>query len=308
MSWLHRHVWALLAACVALAGGLALGAGPLQGREEQMTPVGGGSADDLTPPPDDDPFQEALTLATRQSLVDARLQGGFVTLVVLPEVDDRLVDEVTSVIEQAGGSLTATVRLDEEFVDPTSKTYVDSVAKSSAKGVEELAAIPSDDTYALISGLFTRAYVTGEASRPVVDEVATKIDSELQGAKLVTVEGDWTRRGSLVVVLAPDDVDGALATAAHLIEVKLIAALSDTADAVIVATSPAASSPGGLLEELSDAKLTASRVSTLNVVDSAAGQVASVFALAAAANGQVGDFGMVNDQVVLPPGLSIPRG
>lgn len=310
MSWLRRHLWALLATCVALAGGLALGAGPLQGVKGDTAAVGGSGDDDLaTTTPADDPFRESVTRAAGQLLVDARLQGAFITLVVLPDVDDDIVDGVTSVIEQADGVLAATVRVDAELTDPSSKTYVDSVAVSSSKGVQAVSGIPSDDTYALISGLLARAYVTdGDSSTPVLDEVAINLDSELQGAKLVTVDDDQPRSGSLVVVLTSgdhgkDDLSGA----AHLIETKLITALVDAADAVLVATTPGASSPGGLLTELADAKLPDGNVSSLNVVNSAAGQVATVYALLATANGQAGDFGVVDGSVLLPPGLSVPR-
>ena len=308
MSWLRRHVWALLAICVALAGGLALGAGPLQGAEDDTAAVGEGGDDKASRTPADDPFREAVTRAASQLLVGARLQGVFVTLVVLPDVDDSIVDGVTTVIEQAGGTLAATVRVDGEFTDPGSKTYVDSVATSSAKGVRDVSGIPSEDTYGLISGLLARAYVTdGNVSTPVFDEVATNIDSELQGAKLVTVDGDQPRRGSLVVVLTfGDHGKDELSLAGNLIETKLITALANTAEAVLVATTPGGSLPGGLLTELADAELPGRNVSSLNVIDSAAGQVASVYALLATATGQAGDFGVIDDSVVLPPGLSVP--
>lgn len=311
MSWLRRHVWTILAVCVALAAGVALGVGPLQGNEGGRDTAGGRGDQALAAIPDDDPFREALTQNATQTLVDTKLEGAFVTLVVLPEVDDSLVEQVTSVLEQADGSLAATVRIDGAFTDPGSKAYVDSVATSSARGVQDVSEIPVGDTYELISGLVARAYVTGgDSSTPVLDEVATKIDSELQGANLVYAEGDPVRSGSLVVVLAhgADRTDD-LGAATNLIETKLITALTQNADAVLVAATPAASSRGGLLTALAQAEAVAAgdNLATLNVIDSAAGRVASVYALLAAAGGQAGRFGIVDSSVVLPPGLPLPQ-
>lgn len=310
MTWLRRHLLAFVAVCVALAAGLALGAGPLQdvdktGTTAAQTDVNSEDA------PDDDPFRESVTRAASQLLVEARLQGGFITLLVLPDVDNSILDGMTTVIEQAGGELAATVRIDEAFIDPGKKSYVDSVAGSSADGVDEMSDIPSDDTYGLIAALLARAYVTdeGQGSAPLLDEVATKIDSELQGAKLVTVRGDPLRRASLVVVLTPGEHgDDDLTAASHLIETKLVTAVATQASATLVATAPAASKSGGLLDVLAEAdELSGLDVSTLNVINSAAGQVSSIYALSATATGQSGDFGIVGDKVVLPPGLSAPE-
>ncbi|MBA2444390.1 MAG: copper transporter [Nocardioidaceae bacterium] len=310
MSWLRRHVWTILAICVALAAGVALGAGPLQRDEGDRNTAGRRGDQAIAAPLDDDPFREALTLTATEALVGAKLEGVVITLVVLPEVDDNLVEGVASVIEQAGGSLAATVRIDEAFTDPGSKAYVDSVATSSAKGVQDVSGIPVDDTYELISGLVARAYVTGDdGSAPVLDEVATRIDSELQGANLVEVEGDPLRSGALVVVLAhgADGTDD-LSAATNLIETKLITALAKTADAVLLATTPAASSRAGLLAALADVEAVAGadNLASLNVIGSAAGRVASVYALLAVTSGQAGQYGIVDGEVVLPPGLSLP--
>lgn len=311
MTWLRRHLLAFVAVCIALATGLAVGAGPLQdvnGDLNTTVPEMEQSSED---PPDDDPFRESVTLAASQVLVDAALQGDFIALVVLPDVDESILDAMTTVIEQAGGELAATVRIDEAYIDPGKKTYVDSVAMSSADGVDELAGIPSSDTYRLIAALLTRAYVAGPAqgAAPLLDEVATKIDSELQGAELVTVEGDPLRRASLVIVMSPGEHGSDdLTVASHVIETKLVTAVATHASATLVATTPAASKPGGLLDVLAeDDALAGLDVSTLNVVNSAAGQVSSIYALLATAGGQAGDFGVVGDEVVLPPGLSVPE-
>ena len=57
-----------------------------------------------------------------------------------------------------------------------------------------------------------------------------------------------------------------------------------------------------------DKSLEGQRLSTVNVIDSAAGQTAMVFALAGAATSAPGHYGVDGGEVVLPPGLAQPGG
>ena len=77
----------------------------------------------------------------------------------------------------------------------------------------------------------------------------------------------------------------------------------------MVASTPTSSSTGGLINVLSaDKSLDSERLSTVNVINSASGQTAMVFALAAAATSAPGHYGVEGDEVVLPPGLEQPGG
>lgn len=311
MSWLRMHAWSFLTLCAALSIGLALGAGPLQGDTEPTRATHGPSSKkSLGESGDPDVFREAVTRSAAEVLVGGRLQGAIITLMVLPDAPPAAVSGLQDVIGQAGGDIAAVIQLAEDLIDPGNKTYVDSVASSSAEGVPAVSDIPADDTYARVGALLARAYVTSaQGVTPALDDVAVDIDSELQGSKLVTIEGDGSRRGSLVVVLTAGDNSGdELTEATHLIQAKLIVALGSSAQAVLVATTPGASEPGGLLDALAEtAELDQLNVSALNDVDSAGGQLASVYALLATANGQSGSWGVIDGEPVLPPGLTAPR-
>jgi hypothetical protein len=309
MSALRRHVLGLFTACVALAIGVALGAGPLQGA---ASADGDNRASDTTGLRDQvaslqarQIFGDSVLAASSGDLVGSVLAGGSVGLVVFPGVDDALVRGIGNAVRDAGGQVDVTALVSRTLVDPAQKTYTASVATNSVKGLRDLRAVPSDQPYAQIAALFSRAYV-GRGTDLRLDDEAVKIDSELRGARLVTLNGALHRRASLVIVLASaEHGSGAVTSASHVIEVQLLSALAAGSDAVLVAAPATGSAPGGLLDAVSrEASLRQARLSTLNVVDGAAAQVGAVYALAAAAHGTTGRFGVDGTTVRLPPGLS----
>jgi copper transport outer membrane protein MctB len=308
MSALRRHVLGLFAACAALAVGVALGAGPLQGdanADARSAPDTSGLRDQVASLQAGQTFGESVLAASSADLVGSVLAGGSVGLVVLPGVDDAVVRGIGDAVRHAGGQVNVTALVSRKLVDPAQKTYTASVATNSVKGLRDLRAVPSDQPYAQVAALFTRAYV-GRGSDLQLDDEAVKIDSELRGAKLVGLKGALNRRASLVIVLASaDHGNDAVTSASHVIEVQLLSALAAGSDAVLLATPPTGSAPGGLLDAVSkDASLRRARLSTLNVVDGAAAQVSAVYALAAAAHGATGEFGVDGTSVRLPPGLT----
>jgi Copper transport outer membrane protein, MctB len=313
MSALRRHILGFFAACVAVAVGVALGAGPLQGA---ASADGHGSGTDTSALRDQvaalkagQLLGESVLHGSSGQLLGSSLAGGSVTVVVLPGVSDAVVSGVGDAVARAGGQVGITARVSPKLVDPAQKTYTASVAAGATKGLKDLPKTQSDQPYAEIAALVTRAYA-GRGTDLVLDDEAVKIDSELEGSRLVTVDGQPHRRGSLVVVLAPGDHGSDdVTTASHVIEVQLVSSLATGADAVLVATPPTGSEAGGLIAAAhKDVSLRHARLSTLNVVDGTAAQVCAVYALSAAAHGTTGAFGVFGSTVKLPPGLSSTHG
>jgi hypothetical protein len=203
----------------------------------------------------------------------------------------------------AGGQVNVTAFISSTLVDPAQKTYTASVASSSVKGLPDLRGVPASP-YAQIAALVSRAYL-GHGTDLLLDDEAVKIDSELRGAKLLTVHGTLHRRSSLVVVLAPGSHGTNPATlASHVIELELVSALASGSDGALVAAPATGSDAGGLLAAVNDAQsLRHARLTTLNVLGTPAAQISAVYALAAAAHGTTGAFGVDGTTVRLPPGL-----
>lgn len=310
MSTLRRYLIPLFAVCMALAAGIALGGGPFQtasGADDSgsLQATNAALRDELASVRSENIFDEAVSDATAPGLLDGRLTDLGVTLVVFPGADPAWVEDTVAALKRSGGTVTSVVTLATDVVDPEKKTYVGSVADSSLEGAANLPAPPEGETYARFGTVLARAYVAhGDAAQ--YDDVAVKIDSELQGARLVTLPERPLRRGAAVVVLASGDYgDDRLTEAAHVIATELVTELARGSDGLVVATPPTGREDDGILTTLADdADVRALPVSTINAGGTAAALVATVDALAAAMAGRPGDFGLVEGRAVLPPSLA----
>jgi hypothetical protein len=310
MTMVRRYVFAFVAVCLAFAGGVALGNGPLQGD----TPVSSDTTyvqanatlkDRLASLQADQTFTRALDDAAGPALVAGTLKNTSVAILVLPGVAGATVSDVTAAVTAAGGEIVISGHLTQTLVDPGKKTYVDSVATNSLHGLKDLGSAASLSTYQRIGALFARAY-TGSGSSLAVDEEATRIDAQLQGAKLLTLRTALERRANAVVVLGPGDHgDSDSVYAVHQIESQIVTMLAGGCDGLLLAGPTTASLPGGLIDTVTSSS-GGTAIATLNVVDTAAGRTVAVAALADALTGQPGTYGMANGIPALPPSLSSP--
>lgn len=309
MRTLRRHLVPTFAACITLAIGIALGSGPLQNADgtddnvsletsnaelrDQVQSVEAARAVDA-----------ALAAGLAPRLLEDRLKGHGVTILVLPGVAESSVTAMRTAVQQAGGFVVVVVTLDSDVVDPGKKTYVGSVATSSLRGLD-VSGTESDQTFAQFGLVLSRAYVA-TAKNQEFDDTSIKIDSELQGAKLVTLSAEPTARGTAVVVLAPGDSgDDAVTSARNVITTDLLSTIAPAAEALVVVTPQTGRDAGGLLDVLSESETIADLpVSTANTGTSAAGTLVAVYALSAALSGSPGDFGVVDGTPVLPRGLA----
>lgn len=309
MNGLRRLIFPILIGCLAFAVGIALGGGPLQADEGDQTKTlradNTSLTNQVTSLRASAVFEQGVNQAVSPKLLDGRLAGRGVTLLTLPGVPDETVSETQQALKLAGADVPVVANLAADLIDPGKKTYVDSVVTSSLKGAPDLTNLKGESTYVRAGALLARAYV-GKGGNANVDAEATKIDAELQGAKLVSSNGAPIRRGTFVVILDPGEHGSDSFTQAEMVIAQdLITGLVKGSDALVVGSTPTSSESGGLISELTDnAAMSGKRVSTVNVMDSAAGPTALVYALAAAAAGAPGHFGVIDSEAVLPPGLA----
>lgn len=306
MNVLRRSAFVVLAVSTALAVGIALGSGPLQNRFTDASETRSGSPvrSGVAAMPHGQRLSAAVTSGTATRLLQGRLSGRTVTVVVLPRAPAAAVTGIVAALGQAGALDPLVARLSADVVDPAKKTYVDSVALSALQHRRDIESQAGSDTYQRIGAVLARAYV-GSGGDTSYDAEAQDIDAELQGAKIVRLGQPPVRRGELVVLVAPRTFGGGqYAAASRVIEAQLVAAMSAQSDgAVLVAAashsrdSVSAGWPPGARRGLP--------LSTLNVVTGPATPVTAVYALLAAADGKPGDFGIIGDSVRLPPGLAV---
>lgn len=306
MTVLRRYVFAVLAMCTALAIGVALGGGPLQGNFVDVNADGASGRSSpgaaAAAAQRSSRLDTAVASAATHRLLRDQLAGRSVAVVVLPGVAHSTVTGLIDALQQAGGLTPVVARLSGDLVDPAKKTYVDSVATSSLKHRPDLAVQAGDDTFERIGAVLARAYV-GTAAHSTFDSEASGIDAEMQGARLVTLDAPPVRRGTLLMVIAPQiGSRGQYAAASRVISAELIMALAASSDgAVLVSVGSDDDAP--VTQGWPVRLRSAAALSTLNVATGPASRVAAVYALQAAAHGRPGSFGVFGHSVALPPGL-----
>ena len=225
-----------------------------------------------------------------------------VGVVVLPGVPAAAVTSAVDSAKTAGAEVVWTIHLGAAVVDPTRKTYVESVATNTAKGLTDLG-VPADAApYTRLGALLARAY-TGPGDSLAVDVEATQIDAQLRGAKVVAISPALSRRAGGVIVLAPGDHGNADSVyALHQIESQLVVELATRADGLVLATPAGGAAPGGLL---STKALGSGRdaIATFDLVGTSSGAVGTIGALASVLTGRPGAFGVVAGKAVVPPAL-----
>lgn len=314
------HIVSLISVFLALAVGIALGAGPLKdtigdtltGQVESLRL----EKDELRAQLDD----SEAALGRSQAWVDAageRLLAGQLTdrrvaVVALgDDVPDELRTAVTQRLTQAGASISAQVTLADAWTDSGLRSFrqalVGNLVQYLDPAVDESATAETAMAAALVQGL--SGY---DSANPDARSESASILLELLSSgdtPLVTMAEEVTQPADAVVVIAsPVDATDAATTPATDDETSARLAVASaaqeyTSGAVLVDSTRGS---GSVLDALlADGDL-ASAVTTVSGVQEVQGQVVVPLALAAAIDGQVGHFGSGDGETPLPPSVTLP--
>jgi hypothetical protein len=300
-----RHLLlSVVAAVLALALGLALGAGPVVGRSDASR---GAREDRLAAQADR--LQDKVSDLERQSrtdarvvaavggrLTDGRLEGHSVLLVRTPGAADELVRRTRAALLGAGASLTGELTLSPTYVDPAKATApLEDLALRLVPPNVEFA--PGSSAIERVGTVLARSTVAAKpASEP--DQDAAALIAGLDELGAVTLDGDPGRLAELAVVVSgPRDKKPAAPAV-----VALLRALDGSgAGAVLVGPGPDAAAVRWVR---TGAPVGAS---TVDSAETAAGQVALVLALVEQVNGGKGAYGTGGgSSAVLPASVPSP--
>jgi len=311
------HIVSIVAIFLALATGVALGAGPLKGTVDksyiQQAERDRRDKDELriqiTSMQQADDFQVAFTEAISPALLANRLSNRGVVLLQSPDASAVNVDGVRASLTEAGAQVSYTVKLTDKLLDPANKTLVDSLATQLSAGVNDLNAAQDAGTFDLFGAILARALVTKEAAGAPLDDTGRNILSGLDTAKLVSVDGELARRNSLVVLVTGEANGTDQTTAANdSIVIAIAKALDEGSDGVVIAGPPASAEEGGVVYAVRNDDSASSELSTVDVVDEPSGRIATVFALVQQAQGKAGQYGSVGNTDGPIPALTAPPG
>lgn len=304
----------IAAVFLALAVGVALGAGPLKGEFDQQLRANveqlGKEKDQLRDQmqqlEQSDRYRDTFASTIAPGLLADKLNNHQVVVVALPGADKKVVKNLADTVKASGGTVTGTVQVTAKWGDATNRQFLEDLAAQLVTGDVTL---PNDSTtYDRAGALLARALVTKDPKAVgQADSATPTIMGAFGEGDLVNAPGDL-RRADLAVVVAPhvtpdtkpqegDDVNDAWVALAKAMD-------SQSLGAVVAGDTTAASSDLGALNRLrADAKAS-SVVSSVDVADLPSGQVAVVWALLEQTKGKAGQYGAVGTTDGALPKLS----
>lgn len=287
----------------SLALGIALGGGPLQG------PIQGSLQSQVEAVSDDGSggvallrrnralqataqFDRGFAQALSSDLLDDELSGRTTAVLALPGVPAAVSHAVSDDIDEAGGTVTTTLQVGRQLVDPTARPLVDELSMRLLEDIDDRDVPDGTSVYTRTGVVLSRALVTTADEGVEMDESARSIFNTLTTAKLVTgAEPD--QRASSVVVLLPESTHRQSSSGGRgLILTELLAAMDEAGDGVVVAGPPSSAGGRGMLAYVRNSATTAEDVSTVDSAYSRAGQLVTVLTLAEQVDGDVGHYGV----------------
>lgn len=317
------HIVSLISVFLALAVGIALGAGPLKetigdtltGQVEQLR----GEKDALRAELDTTTgaLQDAETYidAAGPQLLDGSLTDRRVAVIALGEVDEAIRTAIDERLAQSGASVTAHVTLTETWADPDARTFRQALVGQLLTYLDPVPADEAGVEEELASAL-VQALVTSDPSNPDVlsDDASVLLQllsSSESDSPLVTVTDQVTAPADAIVVLGvplEPAAEGATPTAVPdesvAAQLAVLSAAQELSSGAVLADGPRGE--GSLTDAvLADQELAAS-LTTVSGSAVVTGQVNVPLALAARIAGTNGHYGFGEDETPLPPAVELP--
>lgn len=320
------HIVSLISVFLALAVGIALGAGPLK---ETIGDTLTGQVDQLRTEKDELRTQLDTTsgdLADAQEFVDAAgpaLLAGSLTdrriaviaLGDVPEAERTAVDER---LAQAGATVTAHAALTEAWYDPDLRSF-----RNALVGLllENLDPAPADDAtldeqlaQALVQGLTgadpaSPDALTADAANVLAilsqgdNPMITLADTVVTGADAVVVLGVPTEPVSESATTPSPDADADADAAVVTAQLAVLAAAQNLSEGAVLADGQRGN--GALVDAVLADETLAGTLTTVSGADVVTGQVATPLALAARIAGTNGHYGFGDDETPAPPAVEL---
>lgn len=296
-----------VAVVFAVAGGVALGAGPLS-RDQESTDLPVVAAETTG---SGDPTAQSVSQAraaaygdTFASAVAGRVYAGGlarrdIALIQLPGADQQVIRELVDQVAAAGGEVSTTYTLADQVLDPGSKSLVDTLGSQLTAQTPSVEVGEDVTTYDRLGVLLASAASTDKTDGDPVRTADNTITASLVQAKLLEIDNDPEIRASLILVVLGSGE--AYDEETDPIVESLMAGLSQ-GPAPLVVGADAAAADGGSLTRLRSSS-TGSTLTTVDGIDGSAGRTTAVLALIRVASGQTGGaFGAAGAQGAVPLG------
>ncbi|MCH8613176.1 copper transporter [Arsenicicoccus dermatophilus] len=317
------HLVSIIAIFMALAVGIVLGAGPL--KEDigatltaELTKLRQDKVvlnDQLAQSRKNVAAGQTYATATRSEVLKDRLSGRRVDVVVAAGADEPTVGAVQSALVDAGATVPAVVRLDEQWTHPE-------VSGDLAATVSDLAptlglkvdSVPAEQLPGMVLGraLLTSPAKDGWSRQGPAAQAAPNALSVLRSKGLLSLRGAAVEPATLVVAVAapmtragtqPTDPQ----TQAYAGLVQALDLVGEGATLVSPsrpAEDPDSTSAAAVVSAVRNNRAVAAAVTTVDDADLAMGQVATVVGLQGQLTGEAGRYGIGPDAEAVVPELT----
>ncbi|MCH1867033.1 copper transporter [Nocardioides sp. CFH 31398] len=303
---LRRRLAPAAATVLALAVGIAVGAGPLSdvgtGTDQLATRTGAAPALTNASAVRALEASGALASATAPRVYDDRLTGRDVALLTMPGADDGVVEALREQVALAGGRVTGTYGATEELTGAGGTALVDSLGRRLLAQNPDLPVDADAPTYERMGGLLGMVLASREPQGQPPVRATEAVGESLRRAGLLTgPDASRTRAPLVLVVLGTDagaEGDPAAVRSADAVTTGLLTGLAQRSAGTVV-VDDVSSGAGGAMRRLRDSGDVAD-VSTVDGTDLEAGRVLAVLGLIRADEGVRGAWGVHGTDGAVP--------
>jgi hypothetical protein len=309
------HVVSIVSIFLALAVGIVLGAGPLQGRigdtlSKEVSSLRNTKAS-LNKQLDDATSNLAdlnkFVAATAPALVTNRLSAHSVTLVRLPGSSDGIAKNVTDELTVAGATIHGSVKVTKVWTDPAKNQFRDDLARTLAPLARSEPPAGAAQDQGLAAVLARGLVVADVSAAGKPDSGATTALQSLKTAGLIDYSGTEPEPSTLAVVVAgpptPNE-NASLEKAEATSYAVLTRALDAQSSGAVAVSDPSGAANGGTLDALRSDKQATESVSTVDDVDQPMGLVTVILAFREQLNSHAGQYGVGPGASTIMPDLA----
>jgi hypothetical protein len=246
---------------------------------------------------------DAFADAVAPALVKNTLAGSRVLLIVTDDaVTPETIDGVSTIVDEADGTVSGTLRLRPEYSDPSTAASLRSYVTGG--GLPAGIQLPpgTDDPGKLVGALLGQVLMVPASGAPAADPTAiSSVLAGLNSLKVLAVEGDAVGPADYAVVLTGAAFSGDDAAERNAVLVDLVSALDSAGSGAVVAGDGSSATNNGLVGVIRADPTLSAAVSTVDNVGTAAGQISTVLSLGREAEGTSGKYGTGQDTQPVPP-------
>ena len=245
----------------------------------------------------DDNFADAVG----PSLVHGTLSGHSVLLIgASKDVPSDTVDQLTTLIAAAGGTVSGTLTLQPQYTDPAAAPNLKNYVTGSGRppGIQ----LPQVDDAGKLTGSLLAQVLMIPPSGPAPGRAAiSSVLAGLSALNVLTAQGDSVAPADYAVILTAGALSGSDAKARNTVLTDLASALDGAGSGTVVAGDSGSATDNGLIGVIRADPTLSAALSTVDNATSGAGRISTVLALVGERDGTSGKYGTGKDTQPVPP-------